>query len=95
MTEQHVIAAALADPDAQPLTSDQLNRMRRVSRVKVMRERLGLTQAEFARAYRLPISTLRDWEQHRSVPDAPAKALLLAIERDPDALRRLLADAQA
>jgi putative transcriptional regulator len=95
MTEQDVIAAALADPDAQPLTSDQLNRMRRVSRVKVMRERLGLTQAEFARAYRLPISTLRDWEQHRSVPDAPAKALLLAIERDPDALRRLLADAQA
>jgi hypothetical protein len=34
--------------------------------------------------------TLRDWEQHRSVPDAPARALLLAIERDPKAMRRLL-----
>jgi putative transcriptional regulator len=95
MSEEEVIAAALADPDAQPMTSDQLNRMQRVSGVRVTRERLGLTQAEFARTYRLPISTLRDWEQHRSVPDAPAKALLLAIERDPDALRRLLADAQA
>ena len=34
---------------------------------------------------------LRDWEQHRSIPDAPARALLLAIERDPEVMRRLLA----
>jgi len=30
-----------------------------------------------------PIKTLRDWEQHWSTPDASARALLLAIERDP------------
>jgi hypothetical protein len=38
-----------------------------------------------------PITTLRDWEQHRSTPDAPARALL-AIERDPKIMRRLLAE---
>jgi putative transcriptional regulator len=38
---------------------------------------------------------LRDWEQLRSIPDAPARALLLAIERDPEAMRRLLADTTA
>jgi putative transcriptional regulator len=38
---------------------------------------------------------LRDWEQHRSVPDAPARALLLAIERDPETLRRLLSETAA
>ena len=92
MTDEEVVAAALSDPDAQPMTEEQLARMRRVSRVKVIRERLGLTQAEFARAYRLPITTLRDWEQRRSTPDAPARALLIAIERDPEALRRLLAE---
>ena len=92
MTDDEVMAAALADPDGQPLTDDQLARARRVSRVKVIRERLGLTQAEFARAYRLPLTTLRDWEQRRSTPDAPARALLLAIERDPVTLRRLLAE---
>ena len=95
MTEEEVMAAALSDPDAQPLTPEQLAKMRRVSRVKVLRQRLGITQAEFAHAFHLPITTLRDWEQHRSTPDAPARALLLAIERNPKVMRRLLADTAA
>src|SRR5258708_23060986 len=88
MTEQEVVAAALADSDAQPLSADQLATMRRVSRVKALRQRLGMTQTEFAEAFHLPITTLRDWEQRRSTPDAPARALLLAIERDPEVMRR-------
>src|ERR1700730_13516839 len=95
MTAEEVVAAALSDPDAQPLTPEQLAKMRRVSRVKVLRQRLAMTQAEFAEAFHLPITTLRDWEQHRSTPDAPARALLLAIERDPEVMRRLLAEAAA
>jgi putative transcriptional regulator len=95
MTDEEVIAAARSDPDAQPLTPEQLAKMRRVSRVKVLRERLRMTQAEFAEAFHLPITTLRDWEQHRSMPDTPARALLLAIERDPEVMRRLLADKAA
>jgi putative transcriptional regulator len=92
MTDEEAMAAALSDPDAQPLTAEQLARMRRVPRVKSLRQRLGMTQVEFAAAFHLPLTTLRDWEQHRSVPDAPARALLLAIERDPKAMRRLLAE---
>jgi putative transcriptional regulator len=95
MTDEEVVAAALSDPDAQPLTPEQLANMRRVPRVKVIRQRLGMTQAEFAEAFHLPLTTLRDWEQHRSTPDAPARALLLAIERDPEGMRRLLADTAA
>jgi putative transcriptional regulator len=95
MTDEQVVAAALSDPDAQPLTPEQLAKMRRVSRVKVLRQHLSMTQAEFAEAFHLPITTLRDWEQHRSMPDAPARALLLAIERDPEVMRRLLADEAA
>ena len=95
MTDGEVLAAARSDPDAQPLTPEQLAKMRRVSRVKVLRQRLGMTQAEFAQAFHLPITTLRDWEQHRSVPDAPARALLLAIERDPEVMRGLLSDRAA
>ena len=92
VTDEEVVAAALSDPDAQPLTPEQLSRMRRVSRVKVLRQRLGMTQLQFAEAFHLPITTLRDWEQRRSTPDAPARALLLAIERDPEVMRRLLAE---
>ena len=95
MSDKEVMAAARSDPDAQPLTPEQLAKMRRVSRVKVLRQRLGMTQAEFAEAFHLPITTLRDWEQRRSTPDAPARALLLAIERNPKVMRRLLADSAA
>jgi putative transcriptional regulator len=95
MTDQEVVAAARTDPDAQPLTPEQLAGMRRVSRVKVLRQRLSMTQVQFAEAFHLPITTLRDWEQHRSTPDAPARALLLAIERNPEVMRRLLADKAA
>ena len=54
-----------------------------------------MTQAEFAQAFHLPITTLRDWEQRRSIPDAPARALLLAIERDPEAMKKLLSERAA
>ena len=93
MTGEEVLAAARSDPDAQPLGPEELAKMQRVSRVKALRQRLGMTQAEFAEAFRLPISTLRDWEQLRSTPDAPARALLQAIEREPETMRRLLSSA--
>ena len=54
-----------------------------------------MTQMQFAEAFHLPVSTLRDWEQRRSTPDAPARDLLLAIERDPETMRRLLAERAA
>lgn len=92
MSDAEVRKAALADPDAQPLSKASVVKMRRVSRVKAMRERMGLTQREFAAAFHLPLTTLRDWEQRRSVPDAPARALLLAIERDPKKMMALLAE---
>jgi putative transcriptional regulator len=95
ITDEEVMATALSDPDAQPLTPERLAKMRRTPRVKVLRQRLRMTQVEFAQAFHLPITTLRDWEQHRSIPDAPARALLLAIERGPEVMRRLLADTAA
>jgi putative transcriptional regulator len=95
LTDEDVTRAARSDLDAQPLTAEQLSKMRRVPRVKALRQRLDMTQAQFAAAFHLPITTLRDWEQHRSTPDAPARALLLAIERDPEMMRRLLAETTA
>ncbi len=91
MTDEEILAAALSDPDAQPLTSEELARMRRVSPAKVLRQRLGMTQVEFAAEFGIPVSTLRDWEQRRTTPDAPARSLLRAIEREPETMRRLLA----
>jgi putative transcriptional regulator len=60
-----------------------------------MEQTTGLTQMQLAAAFHLPITTLRDWEQHRSTPDALARAPLLAIERDPEVMRRLVAETAA
>lgn len=90
LTDEKVHAAALADPDAQPLTEERLARMKRVPRARTLRRALGLTQEEFAARYHIPIGTLRDWEQGRSEPDQPARAYLHVIARDPDGVRHAL-----
>lgn len=59
--------------------------------VKSVRSLARKTQAEFAVAYHIPVATLRDWEQGRRQPDAPARALLAVIAADPVAVERMLA----
>jgi putative transcriptional regulator len=90
MTEEEVHTAAVADPDAQPLSSADLERMKRVPRVKTLRRALRLTQEEFAIRYHIPLGTLRDWEQGRCEPDQPARAYLTVIARDPQGVMRAL-----
>ena len=48
MSEAQRHAAALADPDAQPLTDADMDRMKQTPRLKIIRRALGLTQEEFA-----------------------------------------------
>jgi putative transcriptional regulator len=93
MTDEEVLAAALADPDAQPMTEAQLARIGRAHAVRRIRRRLGLTQAEFAARFHLPVEAVRDWELGRTEPDAAARVLLQVIDRDPDAVARALGPA--
>lgn len=90
LTDDEVMAAALADPDAQPLTQEQLARMKRVPLAKHVRFKLGLSQEEFARRFGIPIGTLRDWEQHRSKPDQAAESYLKVIASNPKAVAKAL-----
>jgi putative transcriptional regulator len=90
MTPGEVAAAAHADPDARPFTPEEMGRARRVPRIKTLRRTLGLTQEEFAARYRIPLGTLRDWEQSRSQPDQPARAYLTVIAHDPEGVQRAL-----
>jgi len=95
LTDEQVHAAALADPDAPPLPLGSDEEMAKLGfihqvNVKKLRERLGLTQEEFAAAYRIPVGTLRDWEQCRKNPDAPARAYLTVIARNPEVVAEWL-----
>jgi putative transcriptional regulator len=90
MSEAQRHAAALDDPDALPLTGEDLARMKRTPRAKIIRRALGLSQEDFAARYRIPIGTLRDWEQGRVEPDQAARAYLTVIARDPEGVRKAL-----
>ncbi|MDF3041031.1 MAG: uncharacterized protein K0Q71_3737, partial [Thermomicrobiales bacterium] len=63
MTEEEIEANALSDPDNPPLTPAELARMRPVPDPRRIRERLKLTQEQFAEKFEIPLGTLRDWEQ--------------------------------
>src|SRR5262249_8802354 len=58
--------------------------------VPMIRERLGLSQAQFAGRFGIPLSTLQDWEQGRRKPEGPARVLLLVIKNEPKAVQRAL-----
>ncbi len=51
--------------------------------VRSLREQLHMSQQEFARAYHIPLPTLKGWEQGRRQPDATAAAFLNVISRLP------------
>jgi putative transcriptional regulator len=89
-TEERIHAAALGDADCQPLTEEKLARMKETPRIKIIRRALRLSQEEFSARYRVPVGTLRDWEQGRYEPDAAARAYLHVIASEPEIVRRAL-----
>lgn len=59
--------------------------------VKKIRARLGLSQESFAQTYGFALSAVRDWEQGRRQPDRSARILLKVVEKEPEAVTRVLA----
>jgi len=94
MSEPERHLAALSDRDARPLIQADFTRMKRTPQVKVIRRALRLSQEEFATRFQIPIGTLRDWEQGRTIPDQAARSYLKVIARDPDAVRKALVPAR-
>ncbi len=91
LTDDEIHAAALADPDAQPATPEQLARARRVVDVRMIRDKFGLDQAQFARRFGLRLETLQGWEDRTLPPDAAAVTLLRVIWAEPETVRRVVA----
>lgn len=60
--------------------------------VRSIREKLGLTQEEFALRFGFSLGTLRHWEQGQRYPDGAARVLLTVINRAPDAVESALAE---
>lgn len=61
--------------------------------VKAIRLKMGLSQAKFANRFGFSVDAVRNWEQGRRQPDVAARAFLLVIDREPEAVRRALSAA--
>jgi putative transcriptional regulator len=58
--------------------------------VKAVREKLSLTQDEFARRYGFSTSAVQNWEQGRRRPERAARLLLLLIRDESEVVERQL-----
>lgn len=89
MSEEEIWANAMSDPDNPPFDEAELN-AEWAAHIRGLRESTGLTQMSFSDQFRIPLGTLRDWEQGVSRPDAAARAYLQVIERETEAVLRAL-----
>ena len=67
-------------------------RVRRYTAIDVLkiRKQTKMTQKEFSESFSIPLSTLRQWEQGKRVPQGPAQALLKIIYHEADAALRAI-----
>lgn len=60
-----------------------------VPSVRSIREAAQISQSQFARLIGVNLRTLQNWEQERTKPSGPARALLKIVASDPKALEAL------
>src|ERR1035438_6833299 len=60
--------------------------------VKSIRKRVKMSQAEFSRIYGISKRALQEWEQGGRQPDSAARAHLTVIAKEPEVVRRALAN---
>ncbi|MCK4578417.1 MAG: helix-turn-helix domain-containing protein [Candidatus Marinimicrobia bacterium] len=58
--------------------------------IKAIREKLSMSQSEFALMIGVSVATLQNWEQGRRTPEGPARALLKIAAEDPEAVLHAL-----
>src|SRR5688572_22708960 len=58
--------------------------------VRRLRQRLGMSQDEFASAYGIPVGNIRQYEMSRHMPPPAVRAYFKAISADPEGVRSAL-----
>ncbi len=55
-----------------------------------IRQKMSMSQSDFADIFGFSTRTIQEWEQGRRVPTGPAKTFLHVIDQEPEAVRRAL-----
>jgi putative transcriptional regulator len=80
-----------ADAEDFDVTAEALDRGQRARLIRRTRTGLGLSQAGFASRFRVPVGTLRDWEQARATAPDFAIAYVRVIARHPEMVAKAVA----
>ena len=86
-----VMRADPADEEDFDVSVDALDRAQRARLIRRTRTALGLSQTEFASRFRVPVGTLRDWEQAQATPPDFAIAYVRVIAHHPDLVAKVVA----
>ncbi len=89
--ETIAIPADPNDPEDRDVSIEGLERGQRARLIRKTRTALGLSQAEFAARFHVPVGTLRDWEQARTMAPDFAIAYVRVIARDPEMVAEAVA----
>ena len=89
--EHTTLSADLTDNEDFDVTAEALDRAQRARLIRRTRTGLGLSQSEFARRFRVPVGTLRDWEQARATAPDFAVAYVRVIGQYPDIVAKSVA----
>ena len=68
----------------------QMAKLRMPAEIKAIREKMKLSQHEFAVMIGVSVDTLQNWEQGRRQPNGPARALLRVAKQNPTAVLQAL-----
>ena len=79
------------DPEDFEASPEALDRGQRARLIRTTRTALGLSQTEFATRFRVPVGTLRDWEQARATPPDFAIAYVRVIREYPEMVAKAVA----
>ena len=79
------------DPEDRDVSVAAVERGLMGRRVRKLRNRLGMSQQEFADAFGIPASSIRQYEIGRHMPPPAVRAYLKVIEAEPDMARRVIA----
>ena len=93
MTDEQIHAAALADPDAQPLTEEQVREMNPSRALNFCASNSASRRSSSPNATAYRSAPYADSEQHRTEPDRTTQSYVSVIEAFPDVIAQALSNA--
>ena len=89
--EPIILPADPTDAEDFDVSAEGLDRGQRARLIRRTRTGLGLSQADFAARFHVPVGTLRDWEQARATAPDFAIAYIRVIAQFPDMVAKAVA----